>query len=293
MRLRHIEVFHAVYTSGSMTQAARLLNVSQPSISKVLAHAESQLGFRLFERTHGKLVPTPEAERLIQPVSELFVHLGEVRRVATNLKDAGEGRIRLACTPALGLQVVPGLVATYINEHPGILFEIETLHHGEISSALLESRIDLGLAFETSHVPGVVARKLCTKRMVLIAPRSMALDRTRPVPLEHVAELPLIQLHGRSPLGNLVQARLDALDVSPRVVAVAETYHLAQSLVAQNIGVALVDEFTAHFADAEEIDVLELDHAPAFDVSLLSLADVPLSRPAKQFVSHAASSLST
>ena len=45
MRLRHIEVFHAVYNCGSITGAAKLLNVSQPSISKVLAHAEQQLGF--------------------------------------------------------------------------------------------------------------------------------------------------------------------------------------------------------------------------------------------------------
>jgi len=45
MRLRQIEVFHAVYSSGSITGAAALLNVSQPSVSKVLAHAEQQLGY--------------------------------------------------------------------------------------------------------------------------------------------------------------------------------------------------------------------------------------------------------
>ena len=57
--LRQIEVFHAVYSSGSMTNAAALLNVSQPSVSKVLAHAEQQLGYRLFDRVKGKLIPTP------------------------------------------------------------------------------------------------------------------------------------------------------------------------------------------------------------------------------------------
>jgi len=39
MRLRHVEVFHAVYSSGSITAAAKILSVTQPSISKVLAHA--------------------------------------------------------------------------------------------------------------------------------------------------------------------------------------------------------------------------------------------------------------
>ena len=64
MRLRQIEVFHAVYSCGSVTGAAEILNVSQPSVSKVLAHAEQQLGFPLFDRVRGKLVPTPEADRL-------------------------------------------------------------------------------------------------------------------------------------------------------------------------------------------------------------------------------------
>ena len=53
MRLRHIEIFHAIYTTGSITNAAKLLHVSQPSVSKVLSHAEYQLGFKLFERIKG------------------------------------------------------------------------------------------------------------------------------------------------------------------------------------------------------------------------------------------------
>ena len=48
MNLRHIEVFHAVYVNGSVSGAARALNVSQPSVSKMLRHAESLLGFQLF-----------------------------------------------------------------------------------------------------------------------------------------------------------------------------------------------------------------------------------------------------
>ncbi|MEE3197511.1 MAG: LysR family transcriptional regulator, partial [Pseudomonadota bacterium] len=64
MRPRQIEVFNAVYSSGSVTRAAKILNVSQPSVSKVLAHAEQQLGYLLFERINRRLIPTPEAHVL-------------------------------------------------------------------------------------------------------------------------------------------------------------------------------------------------------------------------------------
>ena len=68
MNLRHIEIFHCVYVNGSVSAAARALNVSQPSVSKMLRHAESLLGFQLFRRTNGGLVPTEDAHSLFAEV---------------------------------------------------------------------------------------------------------------------------------------------------------------------------------------------------------------------------------
>ena len=61
MRLRHVEIFHAVFSNGSIRAAARALNVSQPSVSKMLRHAEDQLGFKLFTVVRGRTMPTDEA----------------------------------------------------------------------------------------------------------------------------------------------------------------------------------------------------------------------------------------
>lgn len=71
MRLRHIEVFQAIVDTGSISAAARQLNVSQPNVSRVLSHAEQQLGFTLFERGSQGMIPTLEAQRLI-PKSASF-----------------------------------------------------------------------------------------------------------------------------------------------------------------------------------------------------------------------------
>ena len=94
MRLRHIEVFHAVYSSGSVTRAAEILNVSQPSVSKVLAHAEQQLGFQLFERVRGKLIPTHEAEQLFQLVLQVNDSVDRLRQAAAQLRVSDRGALR-------------------------------------------------------------------------------------------------------------------------------------------------------------------------------------------------------
>lgn len=68
MRLRHIEVFNAVMQTGSVSAAARLINITQPAVSRTLQHAELQLGFALFQRARGRLTPTNEALALF-PIS--------------------------------------------------------------------------------------------------------------------------------------------------------------------------------------------------------------------------------
>ena len=60
MNLRQMEVFRAVMLTGGVGGAAQLLHVSQPAISKVLAQAQKQAGFALFERVKGRLLPTLE-----------------------------------------------------------------------------------------------------------------------------------------------------------------------------------------------------------------------------------------
>ena len=87
MRLRHIEVFHAIYSSGSITGAAEMLHVSQPSVSQVLQHAEQQLGFELFRRIKGRLVPTSEAKTLFAPVNKIYNQINSLKKVTSNLKN--------------------------------------------------------------------------------------------------------------------------------------------------------------------------------------------------------------
>ena len=103
MRLRHIEVFHAVMQTGSVSKAAELLGISQPAASKVLSHAESALGFRLFERIKGRLRPTAEAALLFVEVEKIQDGMGQVRSLAENLQRRPEGRLHIGCLPSLAL----------------------------------------------------------------------------------------------------------------------------------------------------------------------------------------------
>lgn len=82
MNFRQVEVFKAIMTAGSVTDAARLLHVSVPAVSQVLSHTESQLGFPLFERIKGRLHPTTEAHRLYSEVELVYQGVQRIDRLA-------------------------------------------------------------------------------------------------------------------------------------------------------------------------------------------------------------------
>ncbi|MCK4975835.1 MAG: LysR family transcriptional regulator [Anaerolineales bacterium] len=286
MRLRHIEVFHAVYTCGSITAAAKLLNVSQPSVSKVLAHAEQQLGFALFDRAKGKLIPTQEAERLINHVTDAYDNISELRRVSENLRASDTGRIRIAMTPAFGIDLVPAAIASYLEYHPDTRFEIETLHHQQVSRALKELRIDIGLVFDPPVTPGIKVDILATGRFVVLTHERMDFGAGNRLSLEDLDGMPLISLSTRSPLGKLLANRIESGKVRFKSVATVETYQMAKALVAHGVGVAIIDEVTAKSMGHKNVVAWQLDPELPFNVALLHIESEPLSIVTQRFVEH-------
>lgn len=286
MRLRHIEVFYAVYTSGSVTRAARILNVSQPSVSKVLAHAEQQLGYALFDRVRGKLVPTPEAHRLFGHVSTVNASVDRLRHVAENLRAAEKGRVRAAATPALGIEILPAAIASFRTHHPDVFFAVETRHIDGICKALLESGIDVGLAFDPDDRPGIACEHLGTGTFYVLAPKDAPYADRERMTVGDLEGLPYISLDRRGPLGRLLSTHIESSDADLRPIAWAETYQVAKSLVAQGVGVMIADQVTAFSGGCDGLRVWPLEPALEFEIAALHLESAPISLVCRQFVDH-------
>ena len=286
MRLRHIEVFHAVYNCGSVTGAAKLLNVSQPSISKVLAHSEQQLGFPLFHRHKGKIVPTREAERLIDHVNQAYRNINELRRVSKNLGSAESGVIRIAVTPALGIDIIPAAIASYLEQHPDTMFEIETLHQHQVVRALRELRIDFGIVFNPPATQGIKIDHLVTAEFVAITNASSGPCNQSKLTLEELDGKRFVNLSTRSPLGQLLETRFESSGIQVQSVANVETYQTAKALVANGAGMALIDEITARSSGHDSVIARYLDPPLQFEVSILHTVTDPLSILTQRFIDH-------
>jgi DNA-binding transcriptional LysR family regulator len=286
MRLRHIEVFHAVYSCGSVTRAAEVLKVSQPSISKVLAHAEQQLGFALFDRVRGKLFPTPEANQLFAQVARVSDGLDRVRQLAANLRSAEKGAIRIATTPAFGIDFLPGAIASYRKGHGDIMFSLETLRHEELSLALMDSRIDIGLAFDLGNLPGITGELLGHGQFVVLTPSDLDLQAEAPLKLEDLADLPFIGLDNQGPLDRFLTDHIEANDIHLKSVVTAGSYQLAKAFVSHGMGICIADEVTARSGGFDNVVIRELEPALKFRISALHTDQESTSLVCREFIDH-------
>lgn len=274
MRLRHIELFQAILQTGSLTAAAELLHISQPAASKILKHAEQQLGFALFDRVRGKLQPTAEARLLQQQTERLAIDLQNLRRLADNLGRGDARALRLICTPALAQALLPMALQRWRERFPRTACQLATQHTVEIVEALLLREADLGLTLQAVEHPGLCSRMLTEGRMRVIAPPGCWAQEEldTPVLLQALAGRALIGLDTRDALGSLLRGHLEELDPPPRVVTWVQTYQLARQLVSAGQGVALVDPFTALATDGGEVQTRLLE--PAISVPLYALTRV-------------------
>lgn len=283
LTLRHIEVFHAVYQAGSLTAAARALNISQPSVSKVLHHAESRIGIQLFRLVRGRLVPTEEAHTLFREARELQARIASFQQTTKNLRSGGADHIRLAVLPSLGLDVAPAAVAQFRASRPHVSFAIQTLHNEDILRSLYERNSDLAVSFDAPRHPRLTALSLGTGQLVALFRRDDLPDPPPQIPWSMLAERPLVRLSGDGSVTNLFTSQIQEGQAAATGVSV-QTYYVAAALVRHGGGFAIVDEFTARAAPPAELDFRPIEGGGSFTIYCSHLEDRPLTKAAADFI---------
>jgi len=284
MNLRHIEIFHAVYVNGSVSAAARALNVSQPSVSKMLRHAESLLGFQLFQRTSGGLVPTEDANVLFTEVSDIQDRVYALREAARNLKRGEGGMLRVSALPSLALDALPSAVSRFLRSRENVKFDLQTVHHDDLLRKLYERETDLAIAYEVPPAAPIGHRKVGEGELVLLYREQDMPDAPPRVALEALRDRRFISLAASGPIGHLFTQELQRQELELDEVVSARTFYIATALVRQGAGMTVVDSFTARASLAPGLSIRPLDPSLTFEVFAMFLINRPPAALATDFL---------
>lgn len=287
MRYRFIEVFYSVFNNGSVTKAARELNVTQPSISKILSQSEHDLGIKLFERINKKMVPTPEAKILFPYAEKIHNNLENFRRVSTNLIIKPEGDLNIAATHALGIDYLPEAISQFGQLNSDITFETVTLHYEEIQKQLLELKVDLGIVYDHTPHRDIKSITIDTGEFVVIAPHTSFPGRSE-VNISDITPHPFIKITDkigpRGPLGSKLDEYLSRYAKDLNITFNTETFQVALALVSKNMGITITDRISAESSTKSNIKILNLRPNLKFTLEVIHLKSNPLSLINKKFI---------
>ncbi len=273
---RHIEVFRAVMTAGSVTSAAQLLFTSQPTVSRELARMESLLGYTLFDRAPGRLRPTARALALFDEVQRVYQGLDQVVARAQALGRAEDESLRVLTLPALAHALLPQASADWLSTHPLARLTLTPQESPLLEEWMAAQRFDLGLSEVTANVAGTRSETLAELDEVCVLPAGhRLLERRVLTPADFEGER-FVSLAVDDPYRRQFDAVFATAGVQRRLQLETHSAIAVCALVQQGLGIALVNPLTARACAGPGLHLRPFSVSVPFRIQALW----PMHRPA-------------
>jgi len=146
LTLRQLSTFREIMRSGSISQAARAVGRTQPAVSTMVRTLEDQLGFALFLRTHGKLVPTPEAQFFLEECEDILGRLERTERTLERISSLQSGKLKIACYPAASSVFLPRLLTRFLDGRDDLDVSLIMRSSDVIEDLVASQQFDIGFS---------------------------------------------------------------------------------------------------------------------------------------------------
>ncbi|MFT4540149.1 MAG: DNA-binding transcriptional LysR family regulator [Planctomycetota bacterium] len=257
--LELIHSFLEVAETGSVTQAARRLNVTQPALSRRLHRLESALGAELFERSRSGVALT-EQGRFVQREGHAIVqHWSRMKDGVAALTGLEAGTIRIGGGATAASFILPGAIAEFQGDHPGVLFHVKEAGSRDIEHEVAAERLDLGIVTLPVHSEEFELRRLRTDRIVLVGSADHPLAKRSRIPVSALDGQELVGFESPSAIRQLIDGALRDAGVQVKVVMELRSIPAILRMVAATHCLAFVSQMgVGSGVEAQDLRVLSV-----------------------------------
>lgn len=237
LTLARLRAINAVAQTGSYAAAARLLGISQPTVSQHVREAEALYSVRLFARRDKSLHPTPLCSELCDIAERMAAEEREAERVLTRHATLRDGRI------AIGLgNSMPGMavIALFRQRYPGVEIAVETGSHERIVKAVLSRSVDVGVLPDIPRDGRFRAEPLVSQEVVAVLHADHPLAGRAGLSCLELMRQPLIFRAKGSSTQRVVDRAFAQAGLSPKPLLVLDARDAAYEAVANNIGIGFI-----------------------------------------------------
>ena len=242
---RQVEAFRATMLTGSVTEAAALMAVTQPAVSRLLRDFRALLKMELFERRGTGLVPTAAATALYTEVERSFVGLERITAAAEEIRGRRIGSLRIAALPALSNGYLPRLAGQFLKQRPNLNLAFFGVLSPVVVDWVLNNQCDIGFAEIPIAHSGLPSLRLPALPRVAVLPTGHHLAAKEVLEPRDFEGETFISLSAGTASRHLIDQAFQRDDVR-RVLRVETTLsEIMCGMVSSGLGVAICDPFTA------------------------------------------------
>ena len=257
--LPDLQAFVCVAETQSFAAAAKALHLSQPALSRRIAHLESVLDVRLFDRTTRSVELTQLGQRFFGEVRQL---LQDLDRSVLGLHGAAQleaGDITVGCVFSAVHHFLPEVIRTFRARHPHVMVRIIEEGADEVLASVKSGEADFALNYIGMHDPEVDFTPLLKESFVLACPAGHALAKRRKVRWAELADHPYALVSHASRNRMLIEQALAHVGRRPRPACEVRHISTLIGLVQQGLVVAVVPQLTLP-SDRTRVVGVRLDH---------------------------------
>lgn len=291
IKLRHMEVFNALFEAGSVSRAAERLNLSQPAVSIALGNLEAEMGFRLFHRDRGFFAPTNEALLLHDEVQQGITAIARVEQRATEIRSGATGAISIATNGAMSYNFLPRIIAQFHRDFPETFVELRVHSSRRIATWAGSRQIDIGLIDAPVPVAGL-SFEVFAMECVCIMHKSDPLTSLEVVTPADLRGRPVVAVTGDHSVDRQLEDVMSRAETPLTRNASSYFYAISRNLVAAGSYVSVIDPVNGKAAIAD--DVVWRPFAPAIthELAVITNRGQPLGIAASRFLDRLRNALS-
>ena len=247
LNMRRLEYFLVVAEEGSVTGAARRLNMAQPPLSQQVRKLEQELGCTLFVRSSQGLRLTPAGRALVRGATSLLGEAGRLRSRVLAADQGDTGFLTVGCVPVACGSVLPDLLRCFKQEVPGVRVHVRELDTSALYTALGSRVVDVGLVRIGIDVPGVQTTGLVEERPVIALPEDHRLAGRPEVHLTDLSGVDFVLFSrklGMRHFDEFVSGCRDVGGFVPQVVSECDTVTAQLAMIGAGVGVGFVTELS-------------------------------------------------
>lgn len=232
----------------NFSEAAKVLHLTQPTISHHVKGLEQELGAELFDRSGAKLRLT-EAGNLLLPAARDLVHkCSDVKEMMTSLENEVVGELNIACSTTAGKYILPLLVARFCQRFPSIRINVLACTSPNVIPQLLEGEANLGVVSSEITSPGTENQLFFQDHLMLIAPKDHPWASRPFVEADELLNEPIILREESSGTRKVMLSALAQRDIQLEDLKVFMTLGNTEAIVhtvASGYGVSIVSQLAA------------------------------------------------